>query len=78
MMTPGQEDALYDFLENVTEPFTLDDVIAFVYMLEPKRNNRLSMEIAARYDEPLPLVAERAAAYEMKNPAAEPRCIFVG
>jgi hypothetical protein len=45
-----QEDALYDFLENVTEPFTLDDVTAFVHMLEPKRNSRLAQEIAALID----------------------------
>jgi hypothetical protein len=50
MMTPMQEDALYDFLENVTEPFTMDDVTAFVYMLEPKRNSRMVMEIAALID----------------------------
>jgi hypothetical protein len=50
MMTPMQEDALYDFLENVTEPFSLDDVTAFVYMLEPKRNSRLAMEIASLID----------------------------
>ncbi|MDR2435362.1 MAG: plasmid pRiA4b ORF-3 family protein [Treponema sp.] len=49
-MTPMQEDALYDFLENVTEPFTLEDVTAFVYMLEPKRNARMAMEIAALID----------------------------
>jgi hypothetical protein len=45
-----QEDALYDFLENVTEPFTLDDVTAFVHMLDPKRNTRLALEIAALID----------------------------
>ncbi|GHV84789.1 hypothetical protein AGMMS50230_03970 [Spirochaetia bacterium] len=46
-MTINQEDALYDFLENVTEPFTLDDLSAFIRMVEPKRNNRLSAEIAS-------------------------------
>jgi hypothetical protein len=50
MMTPNQEEALYDFLENVTEPFTLDDVSAFIRMLEPKRSGRLSFEIAALID----------------------------
>jgi hypothetical protein len=45
-----QEDALYDFLENATEPFTLEDVTAFVRMLESKRNSRLSLEIAAFID----------------------------
>jgi hypothetical protein len=49
-MTPNQEDALFDFLENVTEPFTLDDVTAFVRMLESGKDNRLSMEIASMID----------------------------
>jgi hypothetical protein len=47
MMTINQEDALYDFLENVTEPFTLDDVCAFVRLIEPKRSGRLGTEIAS-------------------------------
>ncbi|MDR2471147.1 MAG: plasmid pRiA4b ORF-3 family protein [Treponema sp.] len=46
-MTVNQEDALYDFLENVTEPFTVDDICAFVRMVEPRRNGRLTMEVAA-------------------------------
>ncbi|MDR1142984.1 MAG: plasmid pRiA4b ORF-3 family protein [Spirochaetaceae bacterium] len=46
-MTINQEDALYDFLENVTEPFTLDDVCAFVRLIEPKRSSRLGTEIAS-------------------------------
>jgi hypothetical protein len=49
-MTPNQEDALYDFLENVTEPFTLEDVTAFIRMIEPKRGGRLSMEVASLID----------------------------
>jgi hypothetical protein len=49
-MTANQEDALYDFLENVTEPFTLEDVSAFVQMIESKRNNRLELEIASFID----------------------------
>jgi hypothetical protein len=49
-MTPNQEDALYDFLENVTEPFTLEDVTAFIRMIEPKRSGRLAMEVAALID----------------------------
>jgi hypothetical protein len=49
-MTINQEDALYDFLENVTEPFTLDDISAFIRMIEPGRNSRLSAEIAAFID----------------------------
>ncbi|MDR1388663.1 MAG: plasmid pRiA4b ORF-3 family protein [Treponema sp.] len=46
-MTINQEDALYDFLENVTEPFSLDDVTAFIRMVEPKRRGQLSGEISA-------------------------------
>ncbi|MCL2127881.1 MAG: plasmid pRiA4b ORF-3 family protein [Treponema sp.] len=49
-MTPNQEDALYNFLENVTEPFTLDDVTEFVRMLDPKRTGNLPLEIAAHID----------------------------
>ena len=46
-MTPLQEDALYDFLENVTEPFTLEDITFYVHMMDTKRHNRLAMEIAS-------------------------------
>ena len=47
-MTVNQEDALYDFLENVTEPFTVDDICAFVRMVEPpRRSGRLNAEVAA-------------------------------
>jgi hypothetical protein len=46
-MTPSQEDALYEFLENVTEPFSLEDVVAFIRMIEPKRTGRLAVEVAA-------------------------------
>ncbi|MDR1099340.1 MAG: plasmid pRiA4b ORF-3 family protein [Treponema sp.] len=49
-MTPNQEDTLFDFLENVTRPFTLEDVSAIIRMIEPKKNNRLEMEIAALLD----------------------------
>jgi hypothetical protein len=38
-ITLAQERALYDFLENVTEPFTLDDICAFVKMAEDKRSD---------------------------------------
>ncbi|GHT70069.1 hypothetical protein FACS1894110_20820 [Spirochaetia bacterium] len=50
VMTINQEDALKDFLENVTEPFTLEDITAFVRMVEPKQSGRLSMEIASLID----------------------------
>jgi hypothetical protein len=46
-MTPTQADALYDFITNVTEPFTLDDVITFIRILEPRRDSRLASEVAA-------------------------------
>ncbi|GHV87131.1 hypothetical protein AGMMS50255_4270 [Spirochaetia bacterium] len=49
-MTINQEEALYDFLENVTEPFTLEDITAFIRMIEPRPGNRLSMEIASLID----------------------------
>jgi hypothetical protein len=45
-MTTKQEDALFEFLENVTEPFTLEDVCAFVKLIEIKRNSHLEKEIA--------------------------------
>ncbi|MDR1909088.1 MAG: plasmid pRiA4b ORF-3 family protein [Spirochaetaceae bacterium] len=46
-MTVNQEDALYEFLENVTEPFTLDNVVSFVRMAAPQKTIRLAMEITA-------------------------------
>ena len=50
-MTQKQEQALYNFLENVTEPFTLDNVMGFVRMLEDsKRPDSLAVEIAAIID----------------------------
>ncbi|MDR1278155.1 MAG: plasmid pRiA4b ORF-3 family protein [Treponema sp.] len=49
-MTPNQEDALFDFLENVTGPFTLEDVSAFIRMVESKKNSRLEREISVLLD----------------------------
>jgi len=47
-MTPNQEDALHYFLENVTEPFTLESVTGIVHMKDDSVHNRnLSAEIAA-------------------------------
>ena len=46
-MTINQEDALYDFLENVTEPFTLDDICAFIRLVDPKKGSRLNTETAS-------------------------------
>jgi len=49
-MTPNQEDALFNFLENVTEPFTLESVAEFVRMLDPAHTGALTAEIAALID----------------------------
>ncbi|MDR0495548.1 MAG: plasmid pRiA4b ORF-3 family protein [Treponema sp.] len=49
-MTPIQEEALFNFLENVTEPFTLEDITEFVRMLDSTRAEILPMEIAALID----------------------------
>jgi hypothetical protein len=46
-MTLNQEDALYEFLENVTEPFELGELAAYIRMIEPKQIGRLSIEVAA-------------------------------
>ena len=49
-MTPNQEEALYGFLDNVTEPFTLENVTVLVRMLDSKRSENLAAEIAALLD----------------------------
>ncbi|MDR0290918.1 MAG: plasmid pRiA4b ORF-3 family protein [Treponema sp.] len=49
-MTPNQEDALFNFLENVTEPFTIEDVVEFVRMLDSTRAETLKAEISAILD----------------------------
>ncbi|MDR1353612.1 MAG: plasmid pRiA4b ORF-3 family protein [Treponema sp.] len=51
-MTTSQEDALYEFLENVTEPFALDSAVSFIRMIAPnksdfRKGNRLAAEITA-------------------------------
>jgi hypothetical protein len=46
-MTISQEEALLDFLENVTEPFDLEDVVTYIRMIDPKRINRLATEAEA-------------------------------
>jgi hypothetical protein len=46
-MTENQEDALYEFLENHREPFTLDDVVIYIRLLDGSRNNYLEEEVAA-------------------------------
>ena len=60
MMTPNQEDALYNFLENVTEPFTLEDVAEFIKMVESGHDRNLIMEIAA-------LIDSRNVAFRLDN-----------
>jgi hypothetical protein len=60
LMTVNQEDALYDFLENVTEPFTLEDITAFIRMIEPKRGGRLTVEVAS-------LINSRNIAFRLDN-----------
>ncbi|MDR2404419.1 MAG: plasmid pRiA4b ORF-3 family protein [Spirochaetaceae bacterium] len=49
-MTVSQEDALYEFLETATEPFSLNEVTARIRSANPKRNGRLSAEIAILLD----------------------------
>ncbi|MDR2109690.1 MAG: plasmid pRiA4b ORF-3 family protein [Spirochaetaceae bacterium] len=49
-MTVSQEDAFYEFLENVTEPFSLEDIVAFVRMIDSKGGGRLASEIASFID----------------------------
>jgi hypothetical protein len=42
-----QEEALYEFLENTAEPFTLEEITDYVQAAGQKRNKRLAMEITA-------------------------------
>jgi hypothetical protein len=49
-MTENQENALYEFLENHRAPFTLDDVMSFIRLLDASRNSYLAEEIAAFID----------------------------
>jgi hypothetical protein len=42
-----QEEALYEFLENTAEPFTLEDISGYVQAFGKKRNKRLNLEISA-------------------------------
>jgi len=45
-----QEEALYEFLENAAEPFTLDDITIYVQASGQKPNKKLSAEIGAYLD----------------------------
>ena len=49
-MTANQEETLYEFLDNVTGTFELDDVVSFVRRIEPSRFNQLAVETAAFID----------------------------
>jgi hypothetical protein len=44
-MSPEQEDALYDFLENITEPFSLENVTSYVRMVVHRRVSHLAQDI---------------------------------
>jgi hypothetical protein len=44
-MTEEQEDALYQFLENTVEPFTLKEALSAVRHADPKRHGRLDLQI---------------------------------
>jgi len=46
-MELDQEEALYEFLENATEPFTLEDITGHVQASGQRRNKRLAYEISA-------------------------------
>ena len=46
-MELDQEEALYEFLENATRPFTLEDVTTYVQVAGQKRSKSLVLEIAA-------------------------------
>jgi len=48
-MTPGQEDALFDFLDSTAE-FVLDEVVAFIRLIESKRESGLALEVEAFID----------------------------
>jgi hypothetical protein len=59
-MTITQEDALYEFLENSTEPFTLEDVTAFIRMIDSQQAGRLTEETAS-------LIDSRNIAFRLNN-----------
>jgi hypothetical protein len=45
-----QEEALYEFLENISEPFTLDDITVYVQASGQKPSKQLASEIGAYLD----------------------------
>jgi hypothetical protein len=46
-MTVTQEDAFYEFLDSASEPFSLDDVVSFVRMMDSKQAGRLRAELSS-------------------------------
>ncbi|MCL2410498.1 MAG: plasmid pRiA4b ORF-3 family protein [Treponema sp.] len=46
-----QEELLYEFLDNTTVPFTLDDIVLYVQNTGQKRNKRLHGEIGSYLDD---------------------------
>jgi hypothetical protein len=49
-MDINQEEILYEFLENITEPFTLEEVTSFMRMPGKKHDKRLAVEITTHFD----------------------------
>jgi hypothetical protein len=46
-MELDQEEALYEFLENATDPFTLEQITSYVQVSGQRRNKRLAQEVTA-------------------------------
>jgi hypothetical protein len=59
-MTVTQEDAFYEFLDSASEPFSLDDVISFVRMMDPKQTGHLRMELSS-------LLGSRKLAFQLDS-----------
>ncbi|MCL2831932.1 MAG: plasmid pRiA4b ORF-3 family protein [Treponema sp.] len=45
-MTFNQEDAIYDFLDNMTDPFDLEMILAYIRMIDSKRIGHIADEVA--------------------------------
>ena len=46
-MTPIQEEALYDFLDNITKPFGLEEALSFIQAVENDSEGRLAKDVEA-------------------------------
>jgi hypothetical protein len=46
-MELDQEEALYEFLENAVDPFTLEEITGYVQVSGQRRNKRLALEVTA-------------------------------